>query len=94
MPPGCLACEAGASMSGGNVRKEAGSPPTALLGPAPGDLTHIGQAPGSAPRVSIMEFTRREYRKDQCPWDDSLHELARWRRRSSGRHPAGARGAW
>ena len=64
-------------MSGVDVRKETGSPITAQMGAAPGDLIHIGQAPDSAPRVSIMEFTRREYREEQCPLDESLHELAR-----------------
>ena len=59
-------------MSGIDVMKETDSPITAQLGAAPGDLIHIGQAPDSAPRVSIIEFTRQEYREEQCP----LHDVA------------------
>ena len=64
-------------MSGAEARKEAGRPITAQMGAAPGDLIHVGQAPDSAPHVSITEFTRDEYREEECPLDESLHELAR-----------------
>jgi magnesium transporter len=62
----------GKNMSGIDVMKETDSPITAQLGAAPGDLIHIGQAPDSAPRVSIIKFTRQEYREEQCP----LHDVA------------------
>ena len=66
------------STGGVDVRTETGSPITAHLGAAPGDLIHIGQPPDGAPRVSIMEFMRREYREEQCPLDESLHPESRW----------------
>ena len=64
-------------MSGAEARKEAGSPITAQMSAAPGDLIHVGHAPDSAPHVSITEFTRDEYREEECRLDESLHELAR-----------------